>query len=95
MNEVETDPLARVEATIRIDEERDRQDAQWGPAHDDQHTEREWLNLVGSYIKRADLALSAGDTAGFWRHLTQITAVCKAAVEADWRRKQRELGVDG
>ncbi len=48
----------RQEIYAEIEAERQRQDKKWGgPAHDDQHSIREWSRLIGDH---------AIDVAGIW-----------------------------
>jgi len=69
-----------------IQAERRAQDAEWGAAHDDEHSQGDWLSLTHDYLH---LAYDARE----YRHrMVQVAALAIAAAEAWDRHRERPGG---
>lgn len=72
---------------IDIASERVKQDKKWGgPAHDDQHTRNDWLDIIDEHLVRAH---DGTDT--IWRkQMVRVAAIAIAAIDAEDRRRERD-----
>lgn len=78
------DPLSIFE---EIEHECDRQTEMWGPAHDDEHSWRDWGMLITRYVVKADVALIEERDAAEWRgRLVQAAAIIVSALRSFDRR---------
>lgn len=68
--------------------EREHQDELWGSAHDDQHTQENWMDLLQSYINKPAVSLLEDASLPEFRHrLVQVAAIAVAALESYERKK--------
>ena len=66
-----------------IADERARQRDKWGDAHDRTHNDAEWCMLIAIYFGKAnDAMLNGGDPHLVLRRITQLGALCAAAIES-------------
>jgi hypothetical protein len=73
--------------TELVDEERSRQDAQWGGyLHDSEHTDEDWNEISERFVRRAFAAGAATDWGGFREALVQVMAVAAARRETALKR---------
>jgi hypothetical protein len=68
-------------------DERNYQRTKWATEHDQNHTPEEWLTILGAYMGKAALETpiyhgNSANPAGFKKRLTQVAAICVAALEA-------------
>lgn len=79
---------------VEIENECVRQTEMWGPAHDDEHSWRDWFALVSRYLVKADVALVEDDNEDEWRgRLVQLAAIVVSAIRSiDRQRRAVRLG---
>ena len=71
-----------------VSKERAIQDAQWGgAAHDDKHTEPEWIAILARHLGLAANDEAEEEPTRFRRQMVRLAAVAVAAVEAFDRAK--------
>lgn len=67
-----------------VDNERSRQDCNWGgQAHDDNHTDREWILFVQKQLTRAESAENSNE---YIAAMVKVAASAVAAIESQARR---------
>jgi len=90
--------IGRIQLFAEIEEERARQDRQWGgPGHDDEHDWDEWLDYIAKQMRRLDVderrtlrRLEPPDAPPDYRdRLVKIAALAVAAVESHDRKAAR------
>jgi hypothetical protein len=69
-----------------IIEERDYQRKRWEPDHDKSHTPEEWLLILSVYMGKSAMATKMyrgkTDIENLKKRLTQMAAICMAAIES-------------
>jgi hypothetical protein len=75
---------AQRRALNRVLEERDHQIKRWTPEHDRRHTTQDWSTILTSYNGKvaSTTSLYLDDKEAFKKRVTQLAAICLAALEA-------------
>lgn len=90
----------RLLALSNICEERVRQDKQWGGrAHDDTHSQQDWLHFIYHQVGVAGAEISVPDptrhvddvTAAYRSRLVKVAALALAAIESTDRRTNLQV----
>lgn len=70
-----------------IQDERSRQDVQWGGhEHDDEHARHEWNGFIAHQMSAAATAVVQDDQSAWRERMIKIAALAVAAVESHDRR---------
>jgi hypothetical protein len=82
--------MNRVEIFTNIEQEREKQDLEWGGAiHDDEHSLEDWIDFIDAQINRAEECEST-NLPGVRERLIKVAALAIAAVESIDRRLEQE-----
>lgn len=66
----------------QIEEERRRQDGEWGQQHDDKHTTHDWIAILSKHIGRAVVyPWDRAAAAAYRQQMVRVAAVAVAAIE--------------
>ncbi len=78
----------------KLRSERERQDRLWGgPAHDDTHSDRDWISMITHYAAKAAPPPNATEwhkMNHFRRRMVIVAALAVAALEWDDRRRAKK-----
>jgi hypothetical protein len=83
--------MNKVEIFTKIEQEREKQDLQWGGAlHDDEHSLEDWIDFIDAQINRAEECESTNLLCARER-LIKVAALAVAAIES----LDRKISKDG
>lgn len=82
--------VVQQKAMMDVVSERAKQDAKWGPEHDDQRPTYEFVELIRDYAVCARIAAGSANTKKARKRLIQVAALAIAAVETIDRKTLSE-----